>query len=479
MPSTRDALNTLKDAYIAFSIPHDQRTLKQRLTLTSAYTLIEFALRILLRVVSTIILSRLLEPSVFGVFAVIGMIMMMITTFTDTGLRPIALSREGGLSDEFLQSTQTVRIIRGFLLVLIMFVVCVVVYMLQQRDYFRSDSAFADPELPYLMMGTSVTFICIGMGSANQMLYDRKLDHDLIFRFTMCFTVLNGTLPFIMVYLTGSIWGLVIASVTIAAVRASLSWVFFKGPPMKLRFDREHLLLFLHRGKWVMSQTMLSTIGSTADRVLFGLMFTDAWFGLYYLAVQISQIFEQLLRGFENKVGIQLFNNLAEDGPEKFREKYYRLRMPLDFVSFTTAGFLAVIAPALIDLIYEPRYAQVADFIQILAFASIFTGPCLIRQAFMSSREFRLTSIFTFARVVFFWASLSFAIIVVESVTLAMWLVAIQRLPEMLLLLHYGHKRGWISYWREVRMAPCLALGAALGYVGAEVYDWLLSPYFT
>ena len=479
MPAIRDALNTLSDTYAAFSTPHEQRTLKQRLALTSAYTLIEFGTRILLRVVSTIILSRLLEPSVFGVFAVLGMIMMMIATFTDTGLRPISLSREGGLTDEYVQSTQTVKIIRGILLTLIMLIVCIVVYVLQQQDYFRPDSAFADPELPYLMMGISLTFICNGLGTASRIFYDRKLDHDLIFKFVMIFAVMNGILPFLMVYLTGTIWGLVIASVAVAALRAALSWRFFKGPPLKLRFDREHLLMFLDRGKWVMSQTMLTTFGSTADRVLFGLMFTDAWFGLYYLATQISQIFEQLLRGFENKVGIQLFNNLADETPEKFREKYYRLRLPIDFVSLTTSGFLAAIAPALIDLIYEARYAQVADFIQILAFASIFTGPCLIRQAFMSSREFKLTSGFTLIRVVFYWASLAFAIIVLESVTIAMWMVAIQRLPEMLLLLHYGRKRGWISYWREVRMAPCLALGAALGYAGAEAYEWLLSPYFS
>ena len=479
MPSIRDALNTLRDTYAAFSTPHEERTLKQRLTLTSAYSLIEYATRIFLRVISTIILSRLLEPSVFGVFAVIGMVMMMIGTFTDTGLRPIALSREGGLTHEFLQSSQTVRIIRGILLVLIMLVICLVVYHLQQRNHFLPDSAFADPELPYLMAGISLSFICSSLGTPNQLLYDRKLNHDLMFRFSMCFSVINGVLPFMMVYVTGSIWGLVIASVGVAAVRAGLSWVFFKGAPFGLRFDREHLLLFLHRGKWVMSQTMLTTLGSTADRVLFGLMFTDAWFGLYYLATQISQIFEQLLRGFEQKVGIQLFNNLADETPEKFREKYYRLRLPYDFVSLTTAGFLATIAPALIDLIYEARYSEVADFIQILAFASIFTGPCLIRQAFMSNREFKLTSAFTFVRVAFFWASLSIAILVLESVTVAMWMVVMQRLPEAILLLHHGHKRGWVSYWREVRMAPCLLLGAALGYLGGEAYEWLLSPYFS
>lgn len=479
MPFIRDALDTLGDAYRAYATPHDQRTLKQRLALTSAFSLIEYATRIVLRVVSTIILSRLLEPSVFGVFAVIGMVMMMISTFTDTGLRPIALSREGGLSDEFIQSSQTVRIVRGFLLVLVMLIICIVVQTLQHREYFLPDSAFADPELPYLMMGISLTFICTSLGTSNQLLYDRQLNHDVMFKFSMWFAVLNGTLPFMMVYLTGSIWGLVIASVAVASIRAALSWVFFKGPPLKIRFEKEHLLLFLDRGKWVLSQTMLTTLGSTADRVLFGLMFTDAWFGLYYLATQISQIFEQLLRGFEQKVGIQLFNNLAHETPEKFREKYYRLRLPYDFVSLTTAGFLATIAPALIDLIYEARYSDVADFIQILAFASVFTGPCLIRQAFMSNREFKLTSIFTLIRVAFFWASLSFAIIVLESVTLAMWMVVLQRLPEALLLLYYGKQRGWVSYWREVRMAPCLALGAALGFAGAEAYEWLLSPYFT
>ena len=97
----------------------------------------------------------------------------------------------------------------------------------------------------------------------------------------------------------------------------------------------------------------------------------------------------------------------------------------------------------------------------------------------MSNREFKLTSTFTLIRVAFYWASLGFAIIVLESVTVAMWMVVMQRLPETLLLLHFGWKRGWISYWREIRMAPCLILGAAIGYAAGEAYYWLLSPYFS
>ena len=449
--------------------------MKQRLMLISIYTLMEFGTNIFLRLVSTIILSRLLEPSVFGVFAVIAMIVMIINTFTDVGFRPIALSREGGLTHEFLQSMQTAQMMRGTLLMTIMAIVSCVVYFMQIRGQFLEESAYADPELPFLMLGMSLTFAVSSMSSANALLYDKKLNHDLMFRFSMFFSILSGISPVVSVYLTGSIWGLVISSVLIAMARATFSWVVFKGAAFRIRFVREDLLLFLHRGKWIMSQTFLGALGTTADRVLFGLMFTDARFGLYYLATQISRAVEQLLRRFENKIGIQLFTEMENDTSEAFQKKYYRLRMPYDFVGLTTSGFLVAFAPVLIDIIYEDRYSEVADFIQILAFATIFVGPGLIRQAFHANREFKLTTSMMLARTVFLWSGLTFAIVGLDSVMIAIGLVACQRLPEVLMMLYIGRQRGWVNLWKEVRMLPCILLGMAAGYSAGQGYYWLIT----
>ena len=101
-------------------MPHAQRTMAQRVMLSSSYTVIQFGLSALLRIVSTIILSRLLEPAIFGVFAVVLMLQFLISQFTDVGFRPIALSYEKGLSHQFIQSIWTAKLIRGgFLFLLI------------------------------------------------------------------------------------------------------------------------------------------------------------------------------------------------------------------------------------------------------------------------------------------------------------------------------------------------------------------------
>ena len=165
---------------------------------------------------------------------------------------------------------------------------------------------------------------------------------------------------------------------------------------------------------------------------------------------------------------------MENDTSEDFQSKYYRLRLPYDFVGLTTGGFLVAFAPVLIGIIYEDRYSEVADFIQILAFSSMFVGPGLIRQAFQANREFKLTTSMMLVRTVFLWSSLTIAIVGLDSVMIAIGLVACQRLPEVLMMLFIGWRRGWVSWWKEVRMFPCLLLGLAAGYGAGQGYEWLI-----
>ena len=457
-------VDLLKDSIGAIRLPHEDRTLRQRLLVSTTYSTIEFGSSAVLRLVSTVIMSRLLDPATFGVFAVVNLFLYIIQTFTDIGLRPIALSHERKLTHEFLQSIWTVKIVRGLLLTLVLLLISYGVSIGQGFDLFAPESAYSNQELPYLLAAVSLVLVIKSTSSPNALLLDAKLNHDKIFLFSMASLLFKVVLPIATVYVVQDVWGLVIASILVAIGHTIATNLYYKGASFKIRLPREDLMMFIDRGKWLIAQTSLTSFGRIADRLVLGLMLTDARFGLYYLATQLAQMSSALLMTIQGKVGIQMFREIDSGTPEQFRQKYYKLRALYDTLALTICGFVFAISPLLIDVVYDDRYAEVATFLQILVFNAVLLGPNFLRQAFIANREFKYTTQLALLRTVCIWGGLLFSVFVVGSVHMAMWFIALHQLPEVLVFLYHGYKRGWVDPVKEIRMAPMLLVGFALGY---------------
>lgn len=169
-----------------------------------------------------------------------------------------------------------------------------------------------------------------------------------------------------------------------------MAMLLFRGAPFGFQFIKKDLLLFIDRGKWVLGSSFLISTAKVADKVLFGLLLPDTLFGLYFIATQFSTMIPQLLSKLSVKLGIPMFRHLQEGSVTSFRSGYFKFRLMLDTLALVSCGMLLVLAPLVVEVIYDDRYAQVADFLQILAFGSIFSGPVLLRKAFAAQRIFSL-----------------------------------------------------------------------------------------
>lgn len=432
--------------------------------LTSAkLSSLKFASDIVLRLASTVILTRLLTPEIYGVFAIVLVYLYLLEMFSDFGVRSLILTKEGEVEDDFLRSCWTASILRGLLITLLSAGIAGAIALLQVQDLFAPDSPYAAPVLPLAIIALGMTSFGLGFQSPARWIYERNMDFN---RNTVLYVLANVVALVVTIALAfylRSIWALVLGNVAKTLTLVVLSFTMFRGPPMRLCFDRGHFALIIARGKWIVSHSILTALSQSADRLVLGFVMSSATFGFYFIARQLVDIVQRFLMSIDGQMGLQVFTHLHNSTTEKFRRNYYRYRLIFDALSGLSAGLLIVMAPLLVDIVFDDRYQNVAGIVQIIVWSVLLTGPLLLRSAFSAERRFREMTLLSVISVVTLWLGLGIAVLALQSVTVALIVIALYRLPEAMVCTIWGGDRGWVVIWREFLSFVFCAVGIVLG----------------
>lgn len=435
---------------------------------------LQFLSKIALRLVSTVVLTRLLAPEVYGVFAVVLVYRYILEMLSDIGLRPVILTREEELEDKFLQTCWSVGILRGLLLFAISGLIGLVIYWLQQSGAVSPGSAYGSTELPLAIFALGSVSLLGGFLSTNRYAAERemKFGHVTIGMIGANITGLIATL--ILAYMLRSVWALVFGAVAQTLFLVVHSHFFFKGAPMRPAFDREAIKIIIARGKWIVGHSSLTAASQAADRMFLGFATTSAIFGFYYIARQVLEIVNTFLNSMHWQMGLQVFTHILKN-PETFRKNYYRYRLFFDTPAALAAGGLIVLAPTLVEIIFDDRYGDVAPIIQILVLALPLLGPLTIREAYGAERRFREMTLVSLVSVSILWVGLTLALFVFDNFEAALYLIALHRIPEVMILWIGAARNGWIVWWREALVPVIFVIGMGLGWLVEKAWLWALS----
>ncbi len=459
----------------AIRLPADERSLKQKVLLSGVLSVSGFVLNITFRLVSTIVLTRLLAPEIFGVFSVLLSVLFILTMFTDLGVRSLILTREEEIDPAFLQSCWTMQLLRGVLVGCIIVLIALLIGLLQTHEVFKSDSSYAEPVLPAAITVSAISFLILSAESPNKFVYERQMAFGRITAAAALQEILALASFLGLAFLLKNIWALVLGEIIKSCLRVILSKVMFKGPKMRLSWHKPYISIIWDRGKWIVTHSALNALTSIADRLILGAYLPASNFGFYHIARQLIDMPLMLLNRIHAQVGLQVFSEIHKsDATDTFKIKYYRYRIFFDTLSMLGCGMLYMLAPLIIQIVYDDRYFGVAYILQILSLGLPLSGFVILREAYSARRQFRKMTSLSIIQAVSIWLGLSLALPVFGSITAAFFVIAFHRIPEILALLSMGYREGWVSWWREVRFLPLIIVGLILGLALDTGLRWIL-----
>ncbi len=107
-----------------------EQGLKQRTVKAGSLVLVGYAFSQIIRFGGNLVLTRLLMPEMFGVMAIVNMMMIGLIMFSDVGLLQNIVQSNRGEDLDYLNTAWTIQIIRGFVLFVIALMISAGLYFL-------------------------------------------------------------------------------------------------------------------------------------------------------------------------------------------------------------------------------------------------------------------------------------------------------------------------------------------------------------
>lgn len=322
----------------------------------SAWTVLGYGGGQALRLASNIILTRLLFPEAFGLMALVAVFMQGLTMFSDVGIGPSIIRTKRGEDTDFLNSAWTVQIMRGAILWL---GCCAFAWPIAQL--------YDEPLVLALLPVVGLTAVINGFRTTAFYTSNRKLDLGRLTSIQFVGQAVGVVAMIAWALIEPTVWALAGGGLVGSAATLWLGFRLMPAHRHTLRWEPEAIKELFGFGKWIFISTALTFLATQADRMVMPLVFDTTMLAFYALAIALVVMPLRIVNMLAKRVMFPAYSRVFRDGDTAA-------------LSRTTRKFSTTLAPAyclplgmlffgqaLIDLLYDPRYATAGDLLTILA----------------------------------------------------------------------------------------------------------------
>lgn len=332
------------------------KNLFQRALTGSMLTAGSYAVTQALRLVSNLILTRLLFPEAFGLMALVSVVLVGLSMFSDIGIGPAISRHPRGDEPAFLDTAFSFDVMRGVALWLL---TCVLAWPMAQL--------YEAPELVLLLPAAGLTLFISGF---NPTRIDTANRHLLLGRVTLLDLAAQviGILSMIaLAFWLKSVWSLVVGAIIGSLVKLIVMHLWLPGRPNSFRWDREAGKDLIHFGKWIFLSTACGFLLSQGDKAIFGAYLSKADLGIYNIGWFLASFPILLAGAVSGRILIPLYREHHPSVGAENARKMRRLRYALSGGTLALLALLGVIGVPLVGVLYDPRYAAAGLVVVLMA----------------------------------------------------------------------------------------------------------------
>ena len=315
----------------------------------------------LVRIVRTMILTRLLAPDVYGVVGMIMSIFFMVNMLTDIGLQSYVVRHPRSDEPHFLDSVFTIHAIRGVGLAAISMLLAWPMSLILDK-----------PQLFAPLVVSSLLFVIDGQVSLHQF---KALRDGKVPRFTLVDFGTNLTqtaTAILFAFFLRNVWAIVASMLIGSAVRTWSTYALFPGGRHRFRYDREVSADLWRFSRVVAMSSALTLVIGQVDKLALGRVLPLTQFGIYILASSLAAAPTVFAYNYATTI---VYPAVAAASRQEVSvaDAYYSCWRRFFYLYAFAAGGLIGVADLLVRFLYDPRYEPVAFYLSILGVSTALT----------------------------------------------------------------------------------------------------------
>jgi O-antigen/teichoic acid export membrane protein len=311
-----------------------------------------------LRVVNSVVLTRLLMPESFGLMALVATLIVGISLMSDIGLGPSVIQSRRGDDPVLLNTVWTLQVLRGAGIFVVSLVLAWPMALL-----------YHEPRLTKLLPALGIIVVIGSFNSTNLLSASRHLGLRRLFLLDMSCQIFGLLITIGCALLYPSVWALVIGSTVTAIYRAAISFYRPAIPGIRNSFcwDQECIRSLFHFGKWILLSTAFSFFATQADRLILGKLVSFTLLGIYSIAYTVSDIPRAIINAFTQKVGYPFIAKMVHLPLPEFRRIFLSYRRRALLGGALMLCLMVYLGGFLVSKVYDRRYHDASWMVPLLA----------------------------------------------------------------------------------------------------------------
>lgn len=417
-----------------------------------------------LRIASTLILTRVLSPADFGVAGLTGAILNILLMISDVGFGVYIVRHARGDDARLLDAVWTIRLVRGAVLTVIMAACAGPLAGVLDK-----------PELRLAIIVTGLNFLldgCTSLVSYTAVRQERLLMLSVL---DIASAATQTIMGIVLALVLHSYWAIIFAGLIGAALKAVLSYALFPGAARRIVFDAREARELWQFGRTIAGAQAIQVLLSNVDKIALSRIFPLSLFGLYSLASNLSAVASGFTTLYPSRILLPAFARAQRENPEALAQAYYATRRNLTLLYMIAMGGFIAMAPAVVDLLYDPRYRAAATYLRLLAIApAMAMNIYAAREILIVVGRVRSLLYANLVRVCWLLVVGTGGFLGLGPLGLVTAVGTVE-VPVQVYCWMELHRAGLLRVGQEAMIVGALLLGVLMGLVGDELYFMLVA----
>ncbi len=328
----------------------------------ATWTAIAYGAGLLLRLGSTIVLTRLLSPDLFGIMAIVYSVRTGIElVFSDAGLGTNIIYNKDGDKPEFYNTAWSVQLIRGFGV----WGVCLAITLPLAHFYEM-------PILLHVLPVVALSFVVLGFGSMGFSLLQKQMQVARIGAFDFIAHFVSVITTITIAYASPTIWALVAGALAYPITRSIVSYYLVPGLRHRFYISKEYAGQIFHYGKWIFLASIVFFFSSSFDRLYLAKMIPLEILGVYAIARTLAEISTNLSDRLTNLVVFPLLASCRDISRSELQKQFSPVRLKSLLIVALGISLASATADLVIEILYDQRYAAAGWMLPFLFIGTWF-----------------------------------------------------------------------------------------------------------
>jgi O-antigen/teichoic acid export membrane protein len=319
------------------------------------WTTLSTVVTTILQLLQLAILARFLDPSAFGLMALVMVVIGFSQAFLDMGISNAIIHKQE-ISRDQLSTLYWVNVLAGFILFCIISISAPFVASLYEQ-----------PELTELIAIVALTFIIQPFGQQFMVLWQKEMRFSEIAKIDIVNKSISLIVSVYFAYKGYGVYALVYG--TLAGIVSQTVQFMYKGLKEyrpSFVFKLGEIKEFLSFGAYQMGEKMINFFNKEVDTLLIGKLLGVETLGIYIIAKQLIMRPAQIINPIITKVTFPTMAKVQDD-TERLKNIYLKTMNYLSSVNFPIYAFLFIMAPDLVPLIFGEKWNESIIVVQILS----------------------------------------------------------------------------------------------------------------